>query len=134
MANRISRSTAVARLIAAALMFTITAASINSVHAMPKQQKTSASSIVSKKNQEKKKAAKQGKIAAKARKEITGRDHQGNHDSLTKPEKSGPKGDKHAKGIRQAGAAGTKPEKSGSKGDHHEKGSTQAGAAGSSKS
>lgn len=58
--------------------------------------------------QDKIKAAQAGKAKAAARKQVTGRDHQGNHDSLTKPNKSGPKGDKHAKGIKQAGAAGKK--------------------------
>lgn len=44
---------------------------------------------------------------AKARKELTGRDHQGNHDSLTKKEvRGGAKGDRHANGVRQAGRAG----------------------------
>jgi hypothetical protein len=54
------------------------------------------------------KAAQAGKAKAAARKQGTGGDHQGNHDSLTKPNKSGPKGDKQAKGIEQAGAAGKK--------------------------
>jgi Ni/Co efflux regulator RcnB len=61
--------------------------------------------------QDKIKAAQAGKAKAAARKQLTGRDHQGNHDSLTKPNKSGAKGDKHAKGIKQAGAAGTKKKK-----------------------
>jgi Ni/Co efflux regulator RcnB len=61
--------------------------------------------------QDKIKAAQAGKAKAAARKQITGRDHQGNHDSLTKPNKSGAKGDKHAKGIKQAGAAGKKKKK-----------------------
>jgi hypothetical protein len=58
--------------------------------------------------QDKVKAAQAGKAKATARKQVTGRDHQGNHDSLTKPNKSGPKGDRHANGIKQAGAAGKK--------------------------
>jgi hypothetical protein len=61
--------------------------------------------------QDKIKAAQAGKAKAAARKQVTGRDHQGNHDSLTKPNKSGPKGDRHANGIKQAGAAGKKKKK-----------------------
>ena len=61
--------------------------------------------------QDKIKAAQAGKAKAAARKQLTGRDHQGNHDSLTKPNKSGAKGDKHAKGIKQSGAAGQKKKK-----------------------
>ena len=64
-----------------------------------------------KKKQDKIKAAQAGNAKAAARKQVTGRDHQGNHDSLTKPNKSGPKGDRHANGIKQAGAAGTKKKK-----------------------
>ena len=63
------------------------------------------------KKQDKIKAAQAGKAKAAARKQVTGRDHQGNHDSLTKPNKSGSKGDRHANGIKQAGAAGTKKKK-----------------------
>src|SRR5262249_42624454 len=56
------------------------------------------------KKQAKVKAAQEGKKKAKARKELTGRDHQGNHDSLTKRGKrGGAKGDRHDNGIRQAG-------------------------------
>jgi hypothetical protein len=61
-------------------------------------------------------AAQKGKAKARARQELTGRgardengkpQRQGNHDSLTKPEvRGGPKGDRHANGIRQAGTAG----------------------------
>jgi hypothetical protein len=61
--------------------------------------------------QDKIKAAQAGKAKAAARKQLTGRDHQGNHDSLTKSNKSGAKGDRHAKGVKQAGAAGTKKKK-----------------------
>ncbi|CCE04717.1 exported hypothetical protein [Bradyrhizobium sp. STM 3843] len=61
--------------------------------------------------QDKIKAAQAGKAKAAARKQLTGRDHQGNHDSLTKPNKSGAKGDRHAKGVKQAGAAGKKKKK-----------------------
>jgi len=63
------------------------------------------------KKQDKVKAAQAGKAKAAARKQVTGRDHQGNHDSLTKPNKSGAKGDRHANGIKQAGAAGKKKKK-----------------------
>jgi|SRR5450631_3715328 hypothetical protein len=63
------------------------------------------------KKQDKIKAAQAGKAKAAARKQVTGRDHQGNHDSLTKPNKSGAKGDRHANGIKQAGAAGKKKKK-----------------------
>jgi hypothetical protein len=50
-----------------------------------------------------------GKEDGKARKAQTGRDHQGNHDSKTKKEiRGGPKGDKHAHGVNQAGRAGGK--------------------------
>jgi hypothetical protein len=63
------------------------------------------------KKQDKIKAAQAGKAKAAARKQVTGRDHQGNHDSLTKSNKSGAKGDRHANGIKQAGAAGTKKKK-----------------------
>jgi len=64
-----------------------------------------------KSKQDKIKAAQAGKAKAAARKQVTGRDHQGNHDSLTKPNKSGPKGDRHAKGVKQAGAAGKQKKK-----------------------
>jgi hypothetical protein len=74
---------------------------------MPKPQRTSKSSIEAAKTQAQKKASKDGKQKAQERKELTGRNHQGNHDSLTKPNKSGAKGDKHAHGIKQAGAAGS---------------------------
>ena len=63
------------------------------------------------KKQDKIKAAQAGKAKAAARKQVTGRDHQGNHDSMTKPNKSGAKGDRHANGIKQAGAAGKKKKK-----------------------
>lgn len=59
------------------------------------------------KAQAKLKAAKDGSAKAGARKELTGRTRQGNHDSRTKKEISGgAKGEKHAKGVRQAGRAG----------------------------
>lgn len=51
--------------------------------------------------------AAEGREKATARKALTGRDHQGNHDSLTKPEvRGGPKGDRHDHGRRQNGSAG----------------------------
>lgn len=107
------KSTTMSRSIAAALMLTIVSASIHSAHAMGGKlpQKTSKSSTISAKNQAQKKAIKDGKQKAEERKETTGRDHQGNHDSLTKLNKSGAKGDKHANGIRQAGAAGSSKKK-----------------------
>src|SRR5712664_3778266 len=89
---------------AVVLSATIAAATAVPVEAKPPQ-KTSNSAAVSAKKQGKIKAAKEGKAKAAARKQLTGRDHQGNHDSLTKPNKSGAKGDKHAKGIKQADAA-----------------------------
>ena len=53
------------------------------------------------------KAAVEASRKAKDRKEATGRDHQGNHDSLTKAGPSGgSKGDRHDHGVQQAGAAG----------------------------
>jgi hypothetical protein len=97
-------------LLAVALSTTITAVTTVPVAANPPQ-KTSNSAAVSAKKQGKIKAAKEGKAKAAARKRLTGRDHQGNHDSLTKPNKSGAKGDKHAEGIKQAGAAGSKKKK-----------------------
>ncbi len=70
-------------------------------------QKTSKSSKESAKNQAKKKAIADGTSNAKARKILTGRDHQGNHDSLTKAGvRGGPKGDRHDNGTRQNGKAG----------------------------
>ncbi|MGA7803507.1 hypothetical protein [Bradyrhizobium sp.] len=83
--------------------------SIPVVHAMPKAQETSGS--INKKKQEKKKAAAEGKKKAAARKEITGRDHQGNHDSLTKKNANGAKGDRHMNGVTQSGAAGSRKKK-----------------------
>jgi hypothetical protein len=103
-------SARMARSIAAAVMLMVAAASIHAADAMPKPQATSKSSVKSAKNQAKKLASKEGAQKGKARKELTGRDHQGNHDSLTKANKSGAKGDKHDKGIRQAGAAGSQKE------------------------
>ena len=103
----IFNSARLSRSIAAALMLMVAAASMHSADAMPKPQATSKSSVESAKNQAKKKASRDGAEKGKARKELTGRDHQGNHDSLTKANKSGAKGDKHAKGIKQAGAAGS---------------------------
>ncbi|EFF47328.1 conserved hypothetical protein [Xanthomonas citri pv. fuscans] len=51
--------------------------------------------------------AAQGSEKGAARKALTGRDHQGNHDSRTKPEvRGGPKGDRHDHGRRQNGSAG----------------------------
>lgn len=48
----------------------------------------------------------QGKQKAADRKKLTGRDHQGNHDSRTKPNvRGGAKGDRHDNGVRQAGKA-----------------------------
>jgi hypothetical protein len=78
-------------------------------HAMPKPQETSGST--NKKKQDKKKAAAEGKKKAAARKEITGRDHQGNHDSLTKKNAKGAKGDRHMNGVTQSGAAGSRKKK-----------------------
>lgn len=53
--------------------------------------------------------AAEGREKAAERKALTGRDHQGNHDSLTKPEvRGGPKGDRHDNGRRQNGSAGQK--------------------------
>jgi hypothetical protein len=64
------------------------------------------------KKQAKINAAQEGRGKAKKRKEVTGRDHQGNHDSLTKPPvRGGTKGDRHDNGTKQNGKAG-----SGSKG------------------
>ena len=107
------KSATMSRSIAAALMLTVAAASIYSAHAMGGKlpQKTSNSSVISAKNQAQKKASKDGKQKAKERQELTGRDRQGNHDSLTKPNKSGAKGEKHANGVRQAGAAGSSKKK-----------------------
>jgi hypothetical protein len=93
------------RVIVATSMVIFVLAPIHTVHAMPKPQKTSNSD--NKKKQEKKKAAVDGKKKAAARKELTGRDHQGNHDSLTKKSVKGAKGDKHMKGVTQSGAAGS---------------------------
>ena len=72
-------------------------------NAQPQQTSNSAN----KKKQDKTKAAQAGKQKAAARKAVTGRDHQGNHDSLTKPTKKGAKGDKHMNGVKQSGAAGS---------------------------
>ncbi|MDC8746620.1 hypothetical protein NY751_11145 [Xanthomonas campestris] len=53
--------------------------------------------------------AAEGREKAAERKALTGRDHQGNHDSRTKPEvRGGPKGDRHDNGRRQNGSAGQK--------------------------
>lgn len=50
-----------------------------------------------------------GREKAAARKELTGRYRQGNHDSQTKPTvRGGPKGDRHDNGVRQGGHAGKK--------------------------
>ena len=69
----------------------------------------SGSASATKSKQDKIKASQAGKQKAKERKELTGRDHQGNHDSLTKTGPSGgSKSDKHANGVRQNGAAGQK--------------------------
>lgn len=56
------------------------------------------------------KAAVRAEKAVKAdeRKALTGRVRQGNHDSNTKAEKKGPKGDRHMNGVNQAGRAGKK--------------------------
>lgn len=66
---------------------------------------------LSKSNSQKGFERNQAKKKAKARKQLTGRNRQGNHDSNTKPNKKGPKGDKHAKGVRQSGSAGRKKNK-----------------------
>ncbi|TCV95848.1 hypothetical protein EC912_102193 [Luteibacter rhizovicinus] len=51
----------------------------------------------------------EGKEKSAARKEVTGRYRQGNHDSLTKPNvRGGAKGDRHDHGRRQNGSAGEK--------------------------
>lgn len=53
--------------------------------------------------------AAQGAQKASDRKELTGRNRQGNHDSLTKPTvRGGAKGDRHDNGRRQNGSAGDK--------------------------
>ena len=72
---------------------------------MPKRQETSKSGVQAAKKQAKKKGIADGKQKGKARKELTGRDHQGNHDSKTKQPK---KNDRHQHGIEQAGTAGSK--------------------------
>jgi hypothetical protein len=95
----------VRRAIVAASVVTLFVAPTASIHAMPKPQKTSNSANRAK--QEKKNAAAEAKKKADARKELTGRDHQGNHDSLTKQTKKGAKGDKHMNGVKQAGRAGS---------------------------
>jgi hypothetical protein len=49
----------------------------------------------------------EGKAKAADRKELTGRDHQGNHDSNTKNVvRGGAKGDRHDHGTTQSGKAG----------------------------
>lgn len=84
---------------------TLVLAPLHPVRAMPQPQQTS--NQANKKKQDKIKAAQAGKQKAAARKAVTGRDHQGNHDSLTKPTKKGAKGDKHMNGVKQSGAAGS---------------------------
>ena len=84
---------------------TLVLAPVHPIRAMPQPQQTSNPS--NKKKQDKIKAAQAGKQKAAARKAVTGRDHQGNHDSLTKPTKKGAKGDKHMNGVKQSGAAGS---------------------------
>ena len=71
---------------------------------MPKPQKTS--NPKNRKKQEKQKDSAAGKEKAKNRKELTGRDHQGNHDSNTKETKR--HDDRHDHGIKVAGRAGSK--------------------------
>ena len=102
-------SVIIRRAILGASAIAFVSVSIPAVHAMPKAQETSGS--INKKKQEKKKAAAEGKKKAAARKEITGRDHQGNHDSLTKKNAKGAKGDRHMNGVTQSGAAGSRKKK-----------------------
>ena len=71
---------------------------------MPLPQKTSKSSKQSAKNQAKNKGIADGKKKSDARKALTGRDHQGNHDSRTKQTKR--HDDRHDHGIKVAGRAG----------------------------
>jgi hypothetical protein len=62
--------------------------------------------------QAKQKASIAGAKNAAARKELTQRSNQGNHDSATKSGPAGgPKGDRHDNGIRAAGRAGSNNKK-----------------------
>ena len=91
----------------AALAVATAPAMESSAFAWPDPQKTS--NPDNRKKQEKEKAAKAAREKAEARKKLTGRDHQGNHDSLTKPGvRGGPSGDRHDNGTRQSGTAGRK--------------------------
>jgi hypothetical protein len=97
----------VSRLIAALMTVSFIGTAIPAIAGNKQPQKTSNSAKVTAKKQEKKAAIAQGKKDAKARKQLTGRDHQGNHDSLTKSNvRGGPKGDRHDNGVKQAGNAG----------------------------
>ena len=90
----------------AALAVATAPAMESSAFAWPPPQKTS--NPDNRKKQEKNKAAQEGREKAKARQELTGRDHQGNHDSLTKSGiRGGAKGDRHDKGTTQNGKAGS---------------------------
>jgi hypothetical protein len=71
---------------------------------MPKPQKTSTSSVNAAKKQKRKKDRAEAIGAAKNRKNLTGRDHQGNHDSATKQTKR--HDDRHDHGVKVAGRAG----------------------------
>jgi hypothetical protein len=71
---------------------------------MPNPQKTSKSSVKAAKKQKQKKDRADAIDGAKNRKKLTGRDHQGNHDSATKQTKR--HDDRHDHGIKLAGRAG----------------------------
>ena len=67
-------------------------------------QKTSKSGVKAAKVKEKRMAKTKAIGDAKNRKKLTGRDHQGNHDSATKQRKR--HDDRHDHGIKSAGRAG----------------------------
>jgi hypothetical protein len=71
---------------------------------MPKPQKTSTSSVNAAKKQKRKKDRAEAIGAAKNRKNLTGRNHQGNHDNATKQTKR--HDDRHDHGVKVAGRAG----------------------------
>jgi hypothetical protein len=66
-------------------------------HVMPKPQETSNSSVKSAKNQAKKEGIASGKKKAKARKDLTGRDHAGNHHN---PLSGKTPNDRHQHGVK----------------------------------